>query len=287
MVDARDTHTATLLNDGTVLIAGGYDDSGPVASAEIYNPATGMFTSTTGNLTTPRYSHSATLLNSGKVLIAGGLNATPGQVTLASAETYDPATGLFTATGSLTLERWQHTATLLTNGQVLIASGQCNCVYPGSDADVYDPGSGTFSSAGNMIWARFDDTATLLLNGNVLFAGGISSLGSGTGSFVNATAEIYQPASLTPPGLVSIAVSPANPTIAAGTAQRFVATGTFSSGPAQTLSSVIWSSSNTAVAGITNDMTNSGHAQGLAIGVATITATAGSISGSTLLTVGP
>src|SRR6202008_2291654 len=100
-----------------VLIAGGTDWVGVLASAELYNPATGTFTAT-GSMTTGRSSPTATLLNNGLVLIAGG---SPGGT---SAELYDPATETFTATGSLNTARFSYTATLLSNGMVLIAGGQ-------------------------------------------------------------------------------------------------------------------------------------------------------------------
>ena len=114
MNSARLGHTATLLNDGTVLIVGGQSDSTTyLASAEIFNPTDGGFTLTSGHLTTPRAGHTATLLADGTVLIAGGFNGS----VLSSAELYNPQTQTFTVVGPLTTARYTHTATLLPNGK--------------------------------------------------------------------------------------------------------------------------------------------------------------------------
>jgi hypothetical protein len=176
LITARLLHTATLLPDGRVLIAGG-DTSGAnssLASAELYDPSTGTF-SPTGNMTTPRDGHTATLLPNGKVLIAGGGPRISGAgYSIASAELYDVATGTFEATGSMAVERTYHTATLLNNGKVLIAGGLRRTLgSSGLDddfpigAELYDPSTGTFTATGNMI-AGIADTATLLTNGQVL-----------------------------------------------------------------------------------------------------------------------
>src|SRR5947207_2587048 len=115
---ARYFHTATLLPNGKVLVAGGYNNS-YLTSAELYDPASGSW-SATGSLTTARYAHTATLLPNGKVLVAGGYNNS-GYLT--SAELYDPASGSWSATGSLNTARYFHTAALLPNGKVLVAGG--------------------------------------------------------------------------------------------------------------------------------------------------------------------
>src|SRR5215831_12305977 len=114
---ARDNHTATLLSNGKVLVAGGTNLSEPfLRSAEIYDPATGTWTAT-GSMVIKRKSHTATLLPNGKVLVVGGYNGSNGS--LRSAELYDPAAGTWTSTGSLGQPRNFHTATLLPSGKVL------------------------------------------------------------------------------------------------------------------------------------------------------------------------
>jgi hypothetical protein len=265
MTSARDGATAALLPNGKVLIAGGVNGSNVADStAELYDPSTGAF-SATGNMTSARAGAAAILLNTGKVLIVGGNGA--------SAELYDPTAGTFSATGSLLTARSGNTATLLNNGQVLVAGGG----VAGSSIELYDPAAGTFGSGGGMIKGRFNHTATLLTNGQVLVAGGDGATG------VLASAELYVPDTLTPSTLTSIAVTPANPSVSAGQSQRFVATDQ----TGQQLSSVAWSSSNTAVAIIGNDGSDSGVAFGVAAGASTIQACAGTICNSTTLTVPP
>lgn len=195
MTTARLGHTATPLNNGKVLIAGGQNASGILASAELYDPATGTFTAT-GNMTIARSAHTATLLSNGQVLIAGGgTNGQPGCGTiLSSAEIYDPTTGTFTATGSMSQTRVQFAATLLSNGKVLVAGGfpgpSCGGVSAVSSAELYDPTTGTFSATGSMNTARFSFTQTLLNNGKVLVAGGTPFTFPGQDL---ASAELYDP----------------------------------------------------------------------------------------------
>ncbi|MGD0248584.1 MAG: kelch repeat-containing protein, partial [Candidatus Limnocylindrales bacterium] len=157
-----------------------------LASAELYDPKTGTF-SLTGSMTTVRYAHTATMLSDGRVLIAGGyVGGGVNLKSLASAELYDPKTGTFSLTGSMTTARVGHTATMLSDGRVLIAGG-----FDGSkvlaSAELYDPKTGTFSPTGSMTDGRDSHTATMLSDGRVLIAGGSGN------SNVLASAELYQP----------------------------------------------------------------------------------------------
>jgi hypothetical protein len=202
MIKPRWAHSATLLPNGKVLVAGG---GGAETSAELYDPATDTWT-VTGVLRANRIQHTATLLPNGKVLVAGG---GWGSAT-ASAELYDPATGAWTLTGAMQTPRTEHTATLLPNGKVLVARGGPSELYDpatgtwtatggggatllpngkvlavGFGATLYDPTTGTSTATGAPGAVGYH-TATLLLNGKVLVAG--SSYG-----LIIYTAELYDP----------------------------------------------------------------------------------------------
>jgi hypothetical protein len=183
MTGARGFHTSTLLASGKVLVAGGYDGSLALSSAEIYDPAAGVF-GASASMVSPRQAHTATRLADGKVLLVGGTSL---GVMLDGAELYDPATGKFTATGKLTTARSDHSATLLSNGKVLIVGGRNLGSYLAT-AELYDPATGAFTATvGAPLAARATHTATLLANGKVLIAGGFRSAAL-------ATAELYDPA---------------------------------------------------------------------------------------------
>ena len=275
----RAYHTATTLDSGQVLIAGGFDSSYNVdATAEVYDPTAATFTFT-GSMNTARYTHTATLLNNGNVLIAGGYDVNYN--TLASAEIFNPTTGAFTTTGSLIEGRGSPTATLLNDGQVLFVGGTDQGTNV-PDAELYDPVAASFSQSGTPSAALYLQTATLLPGGNLLLAGGVDDSDGAVGA-----SQSYQPSTLTPTGLVSIAVTPANPPVFVGSSQQLTATGTFSDNSAEDLASASWASSNTAVATVTNDATNEGLAIASAAGTATITACTGSICGSTTITSSP
>jgi hypothetical protein len=207
MTAARQGHTATVLRNGQVLIAGGSQNIGfrsELASAEIYDPNFGSFRAT-GAMTTPREGHTATLLRDGRVLIAGG--SPNGTATTASAEVYDPRTDSFTAIAPMGVPREAHSATLLKNGTVLIAGGGRGGMPGGyiayATAEIFDPASNTFTTLGaHLINDRVGLAAALLDDGRVLLAGGKS--GKIRGPFGGAnlsgmasldTAEVFDPES--------------------------------------------------------------------------------------------
>jgi Galactose oxidase, central domain len=165
----RGGHTATLLASGQVLVVGGEDASGFLTSAELYNPATGKWTAT-GSTATPRIDHSATLLPNGQVLVAGGcfgVNSNFQAIYTASAELYNPSTGQWTTTGSMTIPRALHGATLLLNGQVLVAAGNNTVGSSGNTAELYDPSKGTWKMTGSM-QSFHPFVLALLQNGHAL-----------------------------------------------------------------------------------------------------------------------
>jgi hypothetical protein len=187
MIMPRGGHTATLLENGTVLIAGGYSFGFPgqiIASAELYDPATQTFKQT-GNMTSARARHTAVLLADGRVLIAGGLNGTngSGQQASASAELYDPSTGAFTPARDMITIRGPHSATLLADGRVLMTG----CAIPCNSAiaELYDPGTGRFADAGTPGAGGGADT--LLADGRVLITGGC------TADFRGTKAQLFDP----------------------------------------------------------------------------------------------
>lgn len=184
----RVSHTATLLADGSVLIAGGYSGERrpPTSTAEIYEPDRRAFTPV-GSMTSPRGGSTATRLRDGTVLVAGGDSGTR---TLESAEVFDPKTRRFTATGSMTTARSAHAATLLRDGRVLVVGGANAAGDPLASAEVYDPRTKRFARVGRLRVARHKLAAATLRDGTVLVIGG-----SGAGDFSGryATAEIFDP----------------------------------------------------------------------------------------------
>ena len=170
MHTARILDTATVLRDGRVLVVGGADNSvggGALATAELYDPNNGIWT-TTGAISKARVGHTATLLPDGTVLVAGGWDgsgeggALVGPPHFASAELYDPDTGTWTATGGMDRGRAKHAAVLLSDGSVLVSGGAL------AAAEIFDPGKGDWNTVGSMVRSRQSHTATLLRDGTVL-----------------------------------------------------------------------------------------------------------------------
>jgi hypothetical protein len=192
MTSPRAEHTATLLPNGKVLIAGGNDASGnSLASAELYDPIAGIFTASTNVMNSVRQVHHADLLPNGRVLISGGFDTSNNP--LRSAELYDPVADTFTVTGSMGTARGNHASALLYTGQVLVAGG----LIPGegasvltASAEVYDPVAGTFSPTGSMSVPRGQYFAMVLDDGTIF-------IGAGAGTAVlpvGANADIFNPA---------------------------------------------------------------------------------------------
>ena len=177
MTFARASHTSTLLPDGRVLITGGELSTGQkLRSAEIYDPATGIFTQVPQAMSNSRSKHTATMLPDGKVLVVGGNKA----------DVFDPVTQTFTTTANTPVDRKNHAAVLLADGTVLITGGY---VGPPSDsAEIYNPATQTFTVlAATMTIPRVNHTTTRLLDGTVLIAGGFS------GTSPHDQVEIYNP----------------------------------------------------------------------------------------------
>jgi hypothetical protein len=248
---ARSNHTATLLGGpacagasqpgycGKVLVVGGRNGTGALASTELYDPASGTWSSfaapascgtpapaapsstcpgsmgaTTLQQVDGRADHTATLLANGKVLVAGGRNSAG---SLPTAELYDPSAGTWTATGPLATARADHTATRLdkpvitdaTNDMVLVAGGRTGTKVGTSggavlaSAELYNPALEVWVPAGPMTDLRADHTATLLHDGRVLMAGGnIGEAGVKDpflqgAAIITDTSDLYDPATNT------------------------------------------------------------------------------------------
>jgi hypothetical protein len=193
---AREAHTATLLNDGLVLLIGGADRTASLATAELFNPDTHSF-APAGNMADARAMHTATLLANGDVLVTGGRDSSGSA--LSATELFDPNTMSFAPGAGMSTARESHTATLLGNGKVLITGGD-NGMITLATAELFDPTSASFALTGSMHAARKLHTATLLKNGKVLVIGGRDAEGNAL-----ATAELFDPASgrFTPAGSMS------------------------------------------------------------------------------------
>ena len=164
----RSNHTATLLDDGRVLIIGGRDNDGKLATIEAYDPMDDIW-QLLPLMTTPRSGHTATKLADGRVLVVGG--GISGE-SLGSTELFDPATNTWVPATDLNVPRLLHTATLLNDGRVLVSGGHDGDSMVLASTELYDPLTDTWTMAGEMNQSRYNHVETLLMDGNVLVIGG-------------------------------------------------------------------------------------------------------------------
>ncbi|HZJ56434.1 MAG TPA: kelch repeat-containing protein [Myxococcaceae bacterium] len=183
MLVRRSQHTATLLPDGRVLIAGGGTPEQPGRSAEIYDPSSGASVHAP-DLVQPRAGHTATVLADGRVLIVGGLGA------VTSAELYEPASGTFRLTSAPLRARSDHAAVLVANGKVLVLGGDVSGVgaLPTASAELFDPETERFREIAPMLTPRRPYGVVALPDGRLLIAGGTT-----TGKEITSAAEVYDP----------------------------------------------------------------------------------------------
>jgi hypothetical protein len=186
MRTARASHTATLLPDGRVLVAGGTASSGGTATSEIYDPATNRWTPGP-DMTAPRVSHIAVALRDGRVFVMGGGGGRLGD--LRTAEVFDPRRGTFSAVGGMRTNHYL--ATRLADGRVLLTGGQDARGELLRTAELFDPARNVFLPTGDMVTPRVKHGAALLPDGRVLLMGGSDRRGY-RARF--ASTEIYDPA---------------------------------------------------------------------------------------------
>lgn len=197
LAQPRRGHQAVVLGDGRVLVVGGIASGTVLASAEVYHPASGWLPA--GAMSVPRLGHSLTLLADGRVLAAGGTSldapggSEQGPRPVASAEIYDPASGTWTAAGSMAVPRFEHTATLLGDGRVLMAGGLGpgpRGLAPSASTEVYDPAATAFVRTTDLTEARTNHAAVALSDRSVLVVGGA---GGANGDVALPSAEVFDP----------------------------------------------------------------------------------------------
>jgi N-acetylneuraminic acid mutarotase len=214
LVNPRFLHTATLLANGQVLVAGGHQNhfraagigseiSSDTSSAELYDPVTDTWTATAtwkatetypmlGTIDTGREAHTATLLHNGNVLIAGGRNVRNYSL-FGFANIYDPTSGTWRSAGSMNTSRAYHTATLLANGMVLVVGGEVSHLRRWPSAELYNPNTDTWTVTADMMTHRNYYAATLLSNGHVLITGGQEEFSQTNHAILLASTESYNP----------------------------------------------------------------------------------------------
>lgn len=200
LAQARRGHRAQLLDDGRVLIAGGFADGQVLATSELFDPATGAW-QPAADMGIPRLGHTLTLLADGRVLAVGG--DTPGATDggtgsqsirpTSRGELYDPATDRWEPIPDMSSPRFEHTATLLSDGRVLVTGGMGSSdgrLEPLGTAELFDPATGAWTHAGTLRAARANHAAAPLADGRVLIVGGV---GGRNGDVSLESAEVFDP----------------------------------------------------------------------------------------------
>ena len=200
LAQARRGHQGVMLRDGRVLVVGGFAQGELLSSAEVYDPATGRW-SATGAMSIPRLGHSLTVLADGRVLAPGGTTVGAAEAAgeaqairpEASAEIYDPKAGTWTGGGAMGAPRFEHTATLLGDGRVLMTGGQGPVdgrLGPLGSTELYDPAADAFVRSNDLGEGRANHAAVLLPDRSVLVTGGV---GGPNGDVSLASAEVFDP----------------------------------------------------------------------------------------------
>jgi N-acetylneuraminic acid mutarotase len=189
MYETRSEHVAVTLNSGEVLVAGGWDFTIHLISAEVYNPLADTWTVTGNDMFSAHSTGAAVKLSDGKVLVTGGYNGT---MNVTASDLFNPLTNQWSVAAPLLAARSYHTATLLTDGRVLVTGG-----YDGTtnlaECELYNPTTNSWSSADSLNTGRAYHTATLLNDGKVLVTGGYNP----AAGFQLSSAELYDPATNT------------------------------------------------------------------------------------------
>jgi N-acetylneuraminic acid mutarotase len=200
LASIRGTATAVVLDDGTVLAAGGGVGAIALEAAEIFDPEAQAWRQV-APLAEARRGHQAVLLDDGRVLVAGGLAS---GVPLASAEIYDPAADSWSPVASMSVPRLGHSLTLLSDGRVLAAGGSAleseeaagggQTIRTVATSEIFDPSAGAWSEAAEMGTPRFEHTATLLGDGRVFMVGGLGPTEGAEQDLPLRSTEFYDPA---------------------------------------------------------------------------------------------
>ncbi|MCA0175953.1 MAG: hypothetical protein LCH73_06650 [Proteobacteria bacterium] len=187
MHEARVSHTAALLPDGRVLLAGGWTGAATTATTEWYDPQTRQF-SRAAPMSVPRMDGTATLLADGKVLIVGGAPQT--NRPSATVDVFDPATNTMAAAAPLQTARAHHAAVRLPDGRVLVVGGLVGRAVATASAEIYDPQTGRFAPTGALSQPRCKLAALPLQDGRVMVLAGSTDCNERRRL---ASTEIYDP----------------------------------------------------------------------------------------------